>query len=158
MLSLSQYLCHFLEIQSSGVTLMPLCSPLWCLVPSPSNTAKCHEHTDICWRGGSLLKSVQAFTFHPEQTFSDADSGFQGIFYRRSRFQANDCNLSKIMCYLASAADVLAGSKGKQCRSRWGRLDSGFLMGFLLLLLSPLFVHTGNIKNSGNCPFWLHVP
>lgn len=39
------------------------------------------------------------------------------------------------MCYLASAADILAGSEGKQRRSRWARLGSDFQMGFFFAVV-----------------------
>ena len=45
------------------------------------------------------------------------------------------------MCYLASAANILAGSKGKQRWSRWEPLGSDFQPGFFLLVL-PLLVFT----------------
>lgn len=70
----------------------------------------------------------------------------RGTFERRSRFQVNDYNLSKIMWSLASAANILAGSEGKQCWSRWERLGSDFQMSFSLLLLPPLALHPGKIR------------
>lgn len=45
------------------------------------------------------------------------------------------------MCYLASAAAILAGGKGTQCCSRWERLGSEFQQG-LLSFLVPLLALT----------------
>lgn len=57
------------------------------------------------------------------------------------------------MCYLASAADILAGSEGKQRRSRWARLGSDFQMGFCCCCCCGfclcLFLHTWNVWNWG---------
>lgn len=45
-------------------------------------------------------------------------------------------NLSKIMCYLASAANILAGSERKQHWSRWERLGSYFQTGFFVVVVA----------------------
>ena len=50
------------------------------------------------------------------------------------------------MCYLASAANILAGSEGKQHWSRWERLGSDFQSGFFSLVL---LLHPGKIRTSG---------
>lgn len=56
------------------------------------------------------------------------------------------------MRYLASAADILAGSEGKQRRSRWARLGSDFQMGFFVVAASACFCTLVTPETQGERP------